>query len=198
MILGVVGGVPGAGDGMAISTERVGGHVRPLLGARLIDRPVAAAAHLLLVAALEQHLNQAPVAGVAAHLSGGGHRIPRPRHDHRVPSSKETPPVADLTPAVLLQIPLGNSLSFRSPSRSTPRSRRSPHAPVSLHRPPTVRYIDSISRRVTFIPKITPCKDRTSNIHFLCVVSVRLWSSPGITNRTSCSYFQSTVLCPTS
>ena len=71
----------GAGNRLAVGAEGVGGYVQPLLGARLVDRPVPAPPHRLLVAALEQHLHEAAVAGTAAHLGGGRHRILDRQHD---------------------------------------------------------------------------------------------------------------------
>ena len=75
MVFDVVGGVAGAGDRMPVGAECVAGHVQPFLGARLVDRPVLAAAHRLLHAALEQHLHEAPVARATAHLGGRPHRV---------------------------------------------------------------------------------------------------------------------------
>ena len=71
----------GAGNRLAVGAEGVGGDVQPLLGACLVDRPVPAPAHRLQVAALEQHLHEAAVAGPAAHLGGGSHRILHRQHD---------------------------------------------------------------------------------------------------------------------
>ena len=71
----------GAGNRLAVGAEGVGGDVQPLLGACLVDRPVPAPAHRLQVAALEQHLHEAAVAGPAAHLGGGRHRILHRHHD---------------------------------------------------------------------------------------------------------------------
>ena len=71
----------GCGDRIAAEAEGVHADRKPRLLGRLVDRPVAALAERLDIAAEQQHLDEIPVAGAAADFGGGGHAVLVGDHD---------------------------------------------------------------------------------------------------------------------
>src|SRR6202023_2364442 len=84
------------GDWIAAKTERMHADRKPDLLRRLVDRPVAALAQRLDVAAEQQHLDKVLVAGALANFGGGGRTILVGDHDGAFQAAILTGPFVDL------------------------------------------------------------------------------------------------------
>src|SRR6185312_12946735 len=95
-LLDVVAGPARRGDRIAAEAERMDADRKARLLGGLIDRPVAALAQRLDIAAEQQHLNEIAVAGALADFGGGRRAVLVGDHDRSLETAVLAGPLGDL------------------------------------------------------------------------------------------------------